>query len=380
MAAVTVADVLAALDQRYPPALALEWDNVGLQVGDPAAVVTSILWAVDPTDDVLDEAAHLGADLVITHHPLLFRPMTALTPDTRVGRRALRLAREGRALICVHTNADAAVPGVSDALAEALGLENLRPLRPHGGRRVDKLTYFVPRASHEDVLDAVLSAGAGSIGAYDWCAFTSEGIGQFRPLAGANPAIGAVGTVEYVPENRVEVVMDTAVRERVVAALVAAHPYEEVAYDVVATYARRSDTGIGRIGTVTPTRVGDLASRLSAALPATARGLLMAGDPDVHVTTVAVCGGAGDDLLADARAAGAELFVTSDLRHHLAQDHRADGGGALIDIAHWAAEWLWLPRASERLAADLAPHALSMTLSTQVTDPWTHHLPSGGSL
>lgn len=380
MAAVTVADVLAALEQRYPRALAADWDNVGLQVGDPVAAVTSILWAVDATDEVLDEAAQQGADLIITHHPLLFRPLNSVTPQTRSGRRVLRLASEGRALISVHTNADAAVPGVSDALASIMGLQNLRPLRAHGARGVDKLTYFVPRENHETVLHAVLSAGAGSIGAYDWCAFTSEGTGQFRPLAGANPTIGTIGSVEYVAEYRVEVVMDAERRDQVVAALIAAHPYEEVAYDVVATYARASDTGIGRVGTVTPTRVGDLAARLSAALPATARGLLLAGDPDAHVTTVAVCGGAGDDLLADARAAGAEVYVTSDLRHHVAQDHLADGGGALMDIPHWAAEWLWLPIAAQDLATDLAPHEIPMTVSTRVTDPWTHHLPSGGSL
>lgn len=380
MAAVTVADVLAALEQRYPRALALDWDNVGLQVGDPSAAVTSILWAVDATDEVLDEAARIGADLIITHHPLLFRPVNSVTPQTRSGRRVLRLASEGRSLISVHTNADAAAPGVSDALASVIGLHNVRPLRAHGARGVDKLTYFVPRDNHEAVLHAVLSAGAGSIGQYDWCAFTSEGTGQFRPLAEANPTIGTIGSVEYVAEYRVEVVLDAARRDQIVAALIAAHPYEEVAYDVVATYARASDTGIGRMGTVTPTRLGDLVTRLSAALPPTARGPLLAGDPEAHVSTVAVCAGAGDDLLVDARAAGAEVYVTSDLRHHVAQDHLAEGGGALIDIPHWAAEWLWLPVAAQALAADLAPHTIPMTVSTHVTDPWTHHLPSGGSL
>ncbi|WP_166356337.1 Nif3-like dinuclear metal center hexameric protein [Phytoactinopolyspora limicola] len=278
-----LADVLAALEEQYPPALAEAWDAVGLVCGDPAADVRRVLFAVDPVAVVADEAVEWGADLVVTHHPLFLRPVHGFAATTPKGRLVHRMVREGIALYTAHTNADSAVAGVNDALASALGLRQLRPLRPHVG---------------DDQQDPG-AAGAGA--------------------------------------------------------------------------------GLGRIGLLDrPEPLREFVRRVAGALPATAAGIRAAGDPDTRVHTVAVCGGAGDSLLSDARAAGVDAYVTGDLRHHPVSEAVDDGGPALVDVAHWAGEWPWLAHAAERLRDTLA--AVGTTVETRVsatpTDPWTLHEPS----
>jgi hypothetical protein len=239
----------------------------------------------------------------------------------------------------------------------------------------------VPHSDAQPLIDALSGAGAGQIGDYDRAAFTADGTGTFRPLAGANPAIGSIGRIEEVPETMVQMVAPRSRRAQVVAAPRRAHPYEEPAFDVLELAEPPAAAGIGRGGG----RVGDLseettlgrfAELVSATIPATAGGVRVAGDRDLPVRRVAVCGGAGDSLLDAATAAGADVYVSSDLRHHRAGEHLAAGGCALIDVAHWAAEWMWLPQAARLLEQDAARAglALTTTVSTTVTDPWTFHV------
>jgi hypothetical protein len=287
-----------------------------------------------------------------------------------------RLLIGGVALHVAHTNADSADPGVSDALADVLGLDDLRSLEPQPTRAVDKLVVFVPESHAERVLDAVTAAGAGRIGAYDRCAWTVVGTGTFRPGPGTSPTIGSVGAVERVTEVRVETVLPRALRVPVVAALVAAHPYEEPAYDLYELAAQPGTTGIGRIGQLArPESLRAFAERVANSLPATAAGVRTAGDPGAPVHAVAVCGGAGDSLLDAARAAGVDAYVTADLRHHPVSESREDGLPALVDVAHWASEWPWLADAARRLHDAL--YAAGTTVETRVsrtpTDPWTLH-------
>ncbi len=214
------------------------------------------------------------------------------------------------------------------------------------------------------------SAGAGRIGDYDHASFSTPGEGRFRPLDGASPTIGSVGRVERVEEVRVEVVVARRLRSAAVRALLAAHPYEEPAYDVVELGDPGvGPTGTGRIGTVEPTTLRRFAERVAAALPETAHGVRVAGDPDRVVRRVALCGGAGDFLLDTVRGTDADVYVTSDLRHHRAGEFVEHDGPALVDVAHWAAEWTWLPVVSARVA-----DALGATVETRVstinTDPW----------
>ena len=210
-----------------------------------------MLFAVDPVMTVADEAVEWGADLLVTHHPLFLRPVHGVAATSPKGRLVHRLIGAGVALHVAHTNADSADPGVSDALARALGLGDLRPLDPQPAEAVDKLVVFVPEPDTERLIDALAAAGAGTIGAYERCAWTSAGTGTFRPGPGADPAIGSVGTIERVAETRVEMVLPRAARSAVVAALGAVHPYEEPAYDVYELAEQPGSTGIGRVGSST---------------------------------------------------------------------------------------------------------------------------------
>ncbi|MFP5416304.1 MAG: Nif3-like dinuclear metal center hexameric protein [Actinomycetes bacterium] len=370
----TVRDIVGWFESRYPPALAEEWDRVGLSVGDPADRVEHVLFAVDVTDAVVAQAVQLGAQLVVSHHPLLLRGVHSVRADQPKGRLLIELIRRGIAVFSAHTNADAAEDGVNDALAAVLGLVEVSPLRPAPGPELDKVVTFVPHEHADAVIAALGAAGAGHIGDYDSCAFSGVGTGQFRPLAGAHPFVGAVGAVERVPETRVEMVLPRSRRGAVVAALRAAHPYEEPAFDVLELAPLGSTRGLGRVGRLPePLPATRLAHRLAAGVPTTAGGVRLGGDPHRLVSTVAVLGGAGDSMLDAARAAGVDCYVTGDLRHHPAQDFLAhDDAPTLIDVPHWAAEWTWLPRAEAALhaAASDAGVRLASTVSHIVTDPW----------
>jgi dinuclear metal center YbgI/SA1388 family protein len=368
-----LADVVAALDELYPPAWAESWDAVGLVVGDPDTAVQRVLFAIDPVEAVVAEAADLGAELVVTHHPLYLRGTTTVAATDPKGRVVQRLIAGGRGLFVAHTNADVAAPGVSDALASTVGLVDTRPLCPLAADPLDKLVVFVPVADADRVLDAVAAAGAGAMGSYERCAWRTTGEGTFRPLPGASPAVGAVGEIVSVAETRLEVVLPRARRDAVVRALLAAHPYEEPAYDVLELATVLGRRGLGRVGRLPqPLSLADLTRRVAGALPATAWGVRAAGDPRQVIETLAVCGGAGDDLLA-AAADAADAYLTSDLRHHPASE--SPPGLALLDAAHWATEWPWLADAAGRLAAATG---VDTVVSTLVTDPWTVHEPSPG--
>jgi len=241
-----LADVVAALEARYDPSDAEPWDAVGLVCGDPEAPVRRVLFAVDPVGAVVDEAESLGADLVVTHHPLFLTPVHGVAATTPKGRLVHRLVTGGRGLFVVHTNADVADPGVSDALAIALGLVDLRPIDALDEEPVDKVVTYVPRADAEKVFDAMCAAGAGAIGDYDLASFRSEGVGTFRPGEGTHPAIGEVGSLTRVDETRLEMVLPRRLRATVVAALRAAHPYEEVAFEVLEVAPLPASRGLGR--------------------------------------------------------------------------------------------------------------------------------------
>jgi dinuclear metal center YbgI/SA1388 family protein len=272
----TVADVAAYLDGRYPPGWAEDWDRVGLVVGEPEAPVSRVLCVVDCVPETVEEALATGADLIVAHHPPLLRGVSSVATTGAKGRLVHRLIRGGVALFVAHTNADIAAPGVSDALADRLGLVDLRSLAPAG------------------------SAAA---------------------VAGG-PAVG-----------------------------------------------------VGRVGALpVPTTLAGLVTLAADRLPPTAWGVRAAGEPDRPVRTVAVCGGAGDGYLADARRAGVDAYLTADLRHHVASEYLAEGGPALLDAAHWATERPWLDRVAAQLSGALGITAVASDLDT---DPWTLHAESG---
>src|SRR5271166_2606225 len=366
---VRLADVIEVLDEAYPPRLAESWDSVGLVCGDPTDVLDSVTIAVDATPAVVEEVPDAG--LLLAHHPLLLRGVDTVAASTPKGALVHRLIRTGRSLFTAHTNADSASPGVSDALADALGLTVkavLEPLAAAGD--LDKWVVYVPRENAEAVQEAVFEAGAGQIGDYSHCSWSVSGIGQFLPHEGASPAVGSIGTVERVAEDRFEVVAPARARAAVLAAVRAAHPYEEPAFDIFALAALPGNVGLGRTGALaSPITLRAFVSRVARALPETSWGVRAAGDPNAPVSRVALCGGAGDSLLAEVAAAGVDVYVTADLRHHPADEHRRVSDVALVDVAHWASEFPWCAQAAGVLTRHFGP-SLPVRVSTIRTDPW----------
>jgi len=384
---ITLADVQAVLDARYPPGTAANWDAVGLVTGDPGQPVRHIRFAVDPVLRVAERAIADGVDLLVTHHPLLLRPVNAVPTSDPRGRVLHRLLRAGVGLLVAHTNADVARPGVSDALAAAIGLPTgpgLAALDPLSAPELDVLAVTVPVEHAPALREALAAAGAGAVGAYTRASFSASGTGRFQPGSSANPVIGSRGQLAEVAEERIEVVIGPGRRAGVLAAMHAAHPYEQIAFDVHRTLGPADGTGLGRIGELPAALpLSMLVETVVAGLPATAAGLRIAGDPDRLVRRVAVSGGAGDSLLSATAAAGADVFLTADLRHHPASGFRQPTSPprqrpALIEATHWASEWPWLPAAARLLRADLGalpgPVAAGLPVidvCDLVTDAWT---------
>jgi len=370
----TVGDWLALVHALYPPAHAASWDSVGLQVGDPVWSVERVLVSLDVTIGVIEEATEDATPtLVLAHHPLLFRPLERLTPDTASGATALAAARAHVAVAAAHTNLDVAGDGAgtSDPVARLLELVDVAPLTSElqDSSRI-KLVTFVPPHHTEAVLDALAEAGAGTIGEYERCSFRVGGTGTFRPREGTAPHSGEVGSDNAEEEDRLEMKVPRESVGRVVRALLTAHPYEEVAYDLVPLF-DRADVGFGRVGTLPqPLPLRALAARIRDDLPAP--HLRFAGNPDALVRGVAVVGGAGDSLIGAALAAGVDVYVTGDLRHHVTLD-ALERGLALIDAGHHATEVAALPAWIERLRGEASARGLTAEVvrSRTPTDPWS---------
>jgi len=373
----TIADITNALEAWAPPGSAQDYDNVGLQVGDASRAVTSAVLALDATPDVLAEAQGHGAELVVTHHPLLFRPLDGVTADGYVSNLALRFAEAGVGLYSIHTNLDAAPEGVSFALAERLGLTDVGFLDGFEDT-LYKLAVFVPEDAFEDVRQALADAGAGRIGDYEACAFATEGTGFFRPGTDTNPHIGtAGGDVESADERKLEVEVARWNLGPVRAALQDAHPYEEVAYDLYPVKQKNSRAGLGALGHLAePMPLSAFLDRVATRLDA--GSLRYAGAPDATVERVAVCGGAGSDFIGTARSAGADAYVTADVKYHEFFDVLGTDGApemALVDPGHYETEALTEALLRDRLRKRFP--AVDWHRTGTTTSPMRTFVPSG---
>jgi len=338
----TIDGITEALEAWAPPGSAQDYDNVGLQVGDANRSVDTGLLALDATPQVLNEAKQLDADLIVTHHPLLFRPLDGVTADEYVSNLALRLAEAGVGLYSIHTNLDAAPGGVSFALADRLGLTDVGFLDGYEDT-LYKLAVFVPEEAFGEVRQALATAGAGRIGDYEACAFAVEGTGFFKPGEDTTPHIGeAGGDVEAAQERKLEVEVARWQLGDVLAALQDAHPYEEVAYDLYPVHQKNSRAGLGTLGMLdTPMSLSAFLDRVATQLDADS--LRYAGTDDATIERVAVCGGAGSDFIGTARGAGADAYVTADVKYHEffnVLDTSGDPDMALIDPGHYETEAL----------------------------------------
>jgi dinuclear metal center YbgI/SA1388 family protein len=361
-----IKELTAALEAWAPRSLQEEYDNVGLQVGDPEAEVSSALVCLDCTEEVVEEAARLGCGLIISHHPVIFRGLKRLSGGSYVERTVLSAIRHGIALYAIHTNLDNVSTGVNAEIAARLGLGGLQVLAPKAGQ-LRKLVVYVPVDHADAVRDAVFRAGAGHIGNYDECSFTVGGMGTFRPGAGTTPFIGEQGQRELVSEFRLEFIYPLSLEAAVLAAMRSAHPYEEVAYDLVPLANEHPGVGAGLVGELAePVDEAVFLSRVKEAFDLrVVRHTRLLGRP---VRRVAVCGGSGAFLIGRAKAAGADMYLTGDVKYHEFFD--ADGRLVVADIGHYGSEQFTMHLIQRRLR-ELFP-TFAVRLTETVTDP-IHH-------
>jgi dinuclear metal center YbgI/SA1388 family protein len=310
-----LADVMQTLQTIAPLEWAEPWDNVGLLVGDPSQKVSRAMLAIDYTPAVASEAREKQCDLIVAYHPPIFEAVKRFTSD-RATELVFDAARRGVAIYSPHTALDVAPGGTNDVLADAIAMTERRPLRVRAlAGEFCKLVTFVPEAAIEKVSAAIFDAGAGHIGNYSHCSFRAAGTGTFKGSAGTNPTVGKPNVLESAPEIRLETIVPAGKVNSVIAALRAAHPYEEVAFDLLSMAALPTSVGIGRVGKLP----GEVSVEMLAGLLQRSLNLshvLIGGDRERVVRRVAVCAGAGGDLLKDAIAQKADLFVTGELRHH----------------------------------------------------------------
>ncbi|MBP2638110.1 MAG: cyclohydrolase 1 type 2 [Firmicutes bacterium] len=329
-------ELIGQIEKWAPKYLAEEWDNIGLLLGSPAQDIHKIFVTLDVDQEAVQQAVSIGANLIIAHHPLIFKGITNIRTDLPTGALLSDLIKHGIAVYAAHTNLDSAVGGVNDILAQKFNLKDIQPLTTVYQEKLHKLVVFVPNSHVEIVRNAMAKAGAGHIGNYSHCTFVTPGIGSFLPLPSANPFLGESGKLEYVDESRLETIVPEHLRSPVIAAMLAAHPYEEVAYDEYLLLNKHHNYGLGRVGRLAePVALADFIKQVKGAL--LIDSLNMAGSPKKLIRQVAVCGGSGASLIGNALKAGADVLVTGDVKYHEAQYAIAEGL-AIIDAGHFATE------------------------------------------
>lgn len=329
-----ISAITSYLERIAPLSYQESYDNSGLIVGNPNDTVQRVLIALDCTEAVVDEAIEKGCGLIITHHPIVFKGLKKFNGKNYVERVVLKAIKNDIALYAIHTNLDNVLGGVNSKIAEKLGLENTAILNPKSGL-IKKLTVFVPRTHVESVRTALFEAGAGAIGDYDECSFNSIGYGTFRAGQDANPTLGEIGQQERVEETKIEVVFPSFKERSILVAMYSAHPYEEVAHDLITLENTLHQVGSGIIGNLPSGQteaefLGYLKEKLNLSVIRHTPYL------DKEVVRVAICGGAGSFLLEHAKRSGANVFVTGDFKYHEFFD--AEDSLVIADIGHFESE------------------------------------------
>jgi len=330
----TIKNIIQVIEKTAPRAYAEEWDNVGLLIGNEDDTVKGVLIALELTEAVLQEAINDGFNLIITHHPLIFSGIKKITPHDPTGRMIQRAIANNIAVYAAHTNLDNAPEGVNRMLAGKIGLEKTSILSPQQHQLL-KLVTFVPVRHTQKVRDAIFAAGAGCIGDYDFCSFSVEGEGTFRAGGQAHPFVGEIGKLHVEKEHRIETVFPSYLRRQVVAALLAAHPYEEPAYDLYQLENTTGQTGSGVVGALPePMDEKDFLQKLKQILNIPA--LRHSGFIGKPIRRVALCGGAGSFLIRSALEQNADVFITADLKYH--DFFIPDKKMLLVDAGHFETE------------------------------------------
>ncbi|MFC3880677.1 Nif3-like dinuclear metal center hexameric protein [Algoriphagus namhaensis] len=361
-----ISDIISYLSKVAPPAYQESYDNATLITGNPSWDCSGILCSLDCIESVVDEAISLGANLIVAHHPIVFKGLKSLTGKNYVERTILKAIKSDIAIYAIHTNLDHVAHGVNKRISDRLGLQATTILQPKKNI-LNKLVFFVPKPEKQITLDAIYRAGAGQIGEYTDCSFQTEGIGTFTPLKNTDPYIGSHGKAESVEEIRVEVVLPSHLSNKIIQAMKKAHPYEEVAYYLQTIENENQEVGAGMIGHLSiPMDEEDFLDYLKEKMNLTMlKHTALRGK---KVGKIAVCGGAGIFLLGTAKARGADVFITSDIKYHEFFD--AEGQLVLCDIGHYESEIFTKELLGELLSQNFPNIALYLT--KVVTNPTSY--------
>lgn len=360
-------EIIAFFEDWAPPALQESYDNSGLLVGHSASEVTGVLFCLDCTEAVVDEAVRKGCNLIVAHHPIIFSGLKRLTGRNYIERTVISAIQKNVAIYAIHTNLDNVRNGVNAKLAEKLGLTNTHILAPKSGMML-KLSVYAPTSAAETVRQAIFDAGAGHIGRYSECSFETAGQGTFMASPEANPTIGEHGVRHTEAEVCLSVVLPEYLKNKVLVAMKKAHPYEEVAYQLTRMENAWQDVGSGMVGTLeSPMDFNNFLHHIKSRLHVPA--LRYTRPVRSQVQRVALCGGSGSFLLEDAKRSGADVYITADYKYH--QFFDADGAISIIDIGHFESEQFTIQLLGERFKQKFPTFASHLT--EIVTNP-VHYL------
>lgn len=368
---VKLKNIISIMEQIAPPWLALDGDNSGLLIGDEESDISSMLVSLDIDDDVCSEAVDKDVDLIITHHPVIYHPIKNINTEYPKGRALHKLISNNINVYSSHTNLDAADDGINSYLASKLALHDVSLLEETYSEEIYKLAVYVPHGFEDRVRKAMTDAGAGGTGNYGCCTFNMGGEGTFLPLQGSSPFIGHIGEMEHVNETKIETMALKANLNKVVDAMLKAHPYEEVAYDVYTLKNGAKKYGIGRVGFFdSPLSLRRLSENVKYMLGIDSVSVV--GNPDRMVYKAAVCSGDGSDFIKRADNMGCDVYITGDIGYHDACDAR-DMGLSIIDAGHFATENVFmgeLVRLLKNYFND-AEYNLNVLLSDRAKSPFT---------
>jgi dinuclear metal center YbgI/SA1388 family protein len=332
---VLVGDITKVIENFAPLYLVEEWDNSGLQVGNLKNEVNRVLLSLDVTERTIEKAIENKCELIITHHPFLFNPVSSIDFSSTKGKFIEKLIKANINVYSAHTNLDITNEGVNDILANIIGIKNEKVLKSTVYDYLYKIVVYLPKTHERNILNALSSSGAGFIGNYSDCSFSSIGVGRFKPLEGSNPFIGELNEVEEVEEVRIEAIVTKKILHKTIYEVKKAHPYEEVALDIIKLENLNEQYGYGRVGDIDPISFNEALDRIKSSLGT--QNLIVYGGKDIQIKRIAVCGGSGSDFIVDAKRENADLYLTADIKYHDAQLAK-ELNMVLIDAGHFYTE------------------------------------------
>ncbi|WP_409228571.1 Nif3-like dinuclear metal center hexameric protein [Gudongella sp. SC589] len=339
-------EIISKIEKWTPEGLVDSWDNTGLQIGSPDQKINGILISMDITDSVVKKAIEQDMNMIITHHPFIFKPMDRFVFNGYRGNIIRSVIMNEIVIYNAHTNLDLAEGGINDRLAQLFGMREPKVLSYSKSEELVKVAVYVPKTHEKNILDALSASGAGHMGEYSDCSFSVDGTGRFRPLEGSNPYLGITDVLESVTESRIETIVNREYLQNTLDLIQKEHPYEEVALDVYPLLNKGKTYGYGRVGEIEGTTLNELANMTKKVLQLDS--LRVYGSCESKIEKIAVCGGTGADFIREAAQKDAKVYITGDIKYHDAQ-LAYEEGIVLIDGTHYGTERIILPVIEEKL-------------------------------